>query len=584
MGGVKLYLLLFLAVLVSGLAALLPLAWSGAEALSSSYRENAAREMESNARLFSLVVARDNAGKRPARPGELARSARDASGARYTLIAKDGTVLADSDEDADRMENHLARPEIKTALAGGVGMDVRTSPTLGTEWIYAAVALPDGNLVRAAASMEDLNRRLDQWWKRVLATCSVSFAILLAMALLAARWLSKPLEVAAAGAERYARGDFSYRPPLSGSAEMRRLSGAMAVMAGELDARFRLIKRQHGEMQAVFENMAEGIVAVDTSGKVMLTNGAAEKLLGVPRSLSGRGIASVSRNAGLLDIMRQTAADLPLEREIPMPNHAGGELLLQVRAVRIMEEGKDRGVLAVMRDVTRLRQLEGMRRDFVANVSHELRTPITTIQGCLEALIDSPPDDLEARDKFLGMALRNVQRMGAIFDNLLFLAGMESGQVKNSGKPAVSPLAPVIDEAVSLCRAGAAEREVALSVDCPPDLTARMNPQLLVHALVNLLDNAINYGPAGGTVAVVADQAGDRTRVVVSDRGPGIAPRFQPRIFERFYRIDGASRVNKGSGLGLAIVKHIALSQGGDIQLESELGKGSDFILTIPAK
>ncbi len=584
MGGIKLYALLFLAVIVSGLAALFPLAWFGTEALSSSYRENAVRETEGNARLFALAAPAAVGGKTGAELGGLVRAAREATGARYTLIAPDGVVLADSDEDADRMENHLHRPEVQAALAGRMGVEIRSSPTLGADWIYAATRLEDGSVVRAAASMEGLNQRQARWWRRALAAFAVSTAVLLVAALLVARQLAKPLEAAAAGAERYAAGDFSYRPPATGPREMRKLSAAMSVMAGELDSRFTLITRQREEMRAVFDTMSDGVIAVDADGRVMLMNGMAETILGVDNTATNASLASRIRNAPLQDLIRDTlASGESREQEIRVAGASGGESLVRAHTAHLRESSGGRGVLVVLRDVTRLRHLEIMRRDFVANVSHELRTPITAIQSCLETVLEDSPDDGGKHGPFLEMAARNARRMGAIIDNLLFLAGMESGSKEGSPETiALAPVAPAIDEATAQCRADAAGRNVTISVDCEDGLTALMNPQLVVHALVNLVDNAVKYGPEGGAVAVTARREGETVRISVSDSGPGIAPRHRSRIFERFYRVDGPARVKRGSGLGLSIVKHIAQSQGGGICLESEIGAGSTFTLTLP--
>ena len=576
-------MLLVLAVLSSGLAAMLLLAWSGADILSSSYRELAARELESNARLFALAMPPESDWAKADGLRELAGSARAASDTRYTLILADGRIAVDSDEDADRMENHRNRPEVVAALGGGRGMEVRSSSTLGTDWMYVAVPLSGGHVLRAAASMRDLGDRIGLWWRRALIGCAASLAVLLGMALLASRLLSRPIEAAAAVAERYAEGELSCRLPVAGAAEIRRLSEAMGAMAGELDTRFRLLNRQTEEMRAVFENMSEGVLAVDGAGRIMLMNGRAQSILGSIAGAAGACIETVSRNADLLDLIRETGLNIDrLEREIRVSCGAGEETLVQVHAVRMCEGGGEDGVLLVLRDITRLRQLEIMRRDFVANVSHELRTPITAIQSSLETVLESDVDNMGDSALFVRMALRNTKRMGAIIDNLLFLAGMEAKPAEKAESIGVSPVLPVLDEAVSLCSEEAQSRGVSFVVECDAALTALMRPQLVVHAVVNLLDNAVKYGPEGGTVSLVARRDGERVCITVSDQGPGIAPRYRSRIFERFYRVDGVARVKAGSGLGLAIVKHIALAQGGGIELESEIGAGSRFTLSLP--
>ncbi len=591
MAGIRLNTLLILAVLASGIVALLPFAWSGTDALSSSGRESALRAVEASAKLLALSLPSGVAGRDAAGIARLANAARAASGARYTVILRDGAVLADSHEDPLRMENHANRPEIRAALEGETRAEIRNSPTLGDAWIFAAAPLPDGNVVRAAASMAELDARLAQWWRRAFLGFAVSLAVLLAMAVFVARRLSKPLETAAAGAERYAAGDFSFRVPVSGSAEMRRLSESMGAMAGELDARFKLITRQRGEMRSVFETMSEGVLAVDGSEKILLSNAAAEAMLGHAPSDSGRFLSSAVRNADLLDALRETAASgEPLEREIRIRRDASrpgsqDETLLLAHTARMREGGNTVGVLAVLRDVTRLRRLEVMRRDFVANVSHELRTPITTLQSCLETLREEGGISGES-EGFLDMALRNTRRMGAIVTNLLFLAGMESPSREEGDAPAVHPVRPVLDDAVRECREEALARAITVEIDCGDGVTALMNPRLVAHAVVNLVDNAIKYGPENGVITVsarvVADGGTESTEIVVSDQGPGIPPRHRSRVFERFYRVDGLSRIQKGSGLGLAIVKHIAQSQGGDIRLESEIGAGSTFRLRLP--
>lgn len=581
MGGVRIHILLLSAVLFSGLAAMLPFAWSGAGVLESSYREYAVRDMTANSNLFAIAISEAPHNEPAGDLGALARTAGSRSDTRFTVVAPDGAVLADSDEDAGRMENHAARPEIREALAGNTGIDIRRSPTLGTEWIYVAIPHELG-AVRAAASLDALNSRLALWWKKAALGFLLSVAVLAALALLASRALSRPIEHAAIGAERYAEGDLSYRPPITGAAEMRRLSAAMSAMAGQLDARFRLVTRQREEMRLVFENMSEGVLAVDDAGAVMLMNGAARFLFDLPPGDGVAGIAALTRNAGLLEALEDTrAGGAPLEREIRV-SREHGERLVRVHTARICENGENVGVLAVLRDITELRRLETMRKDFVANVSHELKTPVTAIQSGLETFLDDNPADACESREFVDMALRHARRIGGIINNLLFLAGMESGADAKGGKTAVGPVRPVLEEAAELCREDAGARNIAIALECDDSLTALMNPQLVAHAVVNLLDNAVKYGPEGGTVALSARRDGDRTDIVVSDSGPGIAPRHQSRVFERFYRIDGVTRIKKGSGLGLAIVKHIALSQGGDIRLESEIGAGSRFILSLP--
>ncbi len=581
MGGIRIYILSTAAVLVCGLAAMLPMAWLGSSAIESSYREYAVRDMTANVKLFAQTIGTVLERNPDADLDGLFREARERSFTRFTLVARDGRVLAESDDDPARMENHLNRPEVAKALTGKDGSDIRKSPTFGDDWIYIAVPFRDGAL-RAADSLAEVDLRLAQWWRLALKGLALSLAILVCLAFLAARLISRPIEAAARGAERFAQGEFQHRLTPAGSSETRRLASALNDMAEELDGRFKLITRQREEMKTVFASMTEGVVAVDPKGRIMLMNPAAEKLLGIGKRESVRVVEGAVRQPELLALLNatDTAADEPVEREIRLAAGPDKDLSVLVHAARMRSGGRELGVLAVLRDVTQLRKLETMRRDFVANVSHELRTPVTSMQSCLETLLDGGIDDPEHAGEFLSMALRNARRMASIIGNLLLLAEMESGGGEN-GRTTREPVRPAIDEALDLRREAAQARGVTLEADCPAGLQAVVNQRLLVHALVNLVDNAIKYGPAGGVVRVKASGDGDRVRIGVTDQGPGIAPRHQARVFERFYRVDGSARRGEGSGLGLAITRHIALAMDGDVELSSGLGSGSTFTIVL---
>jgi two-component system phosphate regulon sensor histidine kinase PhoR len=484
------------------------------------------------------------------------------------------------------MENHRNRPEVAAALAGRPGGDIRNSPTLGVDFIYAAAPLAGGGVVRRALTLAESNAALEIWRKRFLGGFVFSLAAILGVGLLLARLLARPLEMAAAGAERFAAGHLDTRLKVSGAAEIRQLLSALNHMASELDSRFRQLARQSAEISAVVDNMAEGLLAIDAAGLVTLVNPSARSLLGVGEDAVGRAAAAVFRQPELLDLLRDAAASgTPPERDLRLSFENGAEdRLVHAHAARMREGGGGPdGTLAVLHDVTRLRRLEMVRRDFIANVSHELRTPVTSIQGSLEALLDGGLDDREAASGFLDMGLRNVRRLGSIIGNLLLLAGMESGDPEEKGLVAPSPVEPVLEEAVAVCREASEARKVEVKVECEAGLQADMNRKLVVHALVNLIDNAVKYGPEGGVIVISARRDGNEARIRVADQGPGLAPGHQARVFERFYRVDGNRRLREGSGLGLALVKHIAQAQGGRITLESSLGVGSVFTLSLPA-
>ncbi len=580
MGGIRIYVLLIAAVLLCGLAAMLPMAWLGADAIESSCREYAVRDMTANVNLLAQSAHQLLERDPKADLEGLFRDARKRSETRFTMIAADGRVLTESDEDASRMENHANRPEVAKALTGGTGVDVRKSPTFGDDWIYVAIPFRGGAL-RASDSLAEVDLRLTQWWRQAFRGLTLSLAVLMVLGLFAARLISRPIEAAARGAERFALGDFQHRLIPSGSSETRRLASSLNGMAEELDARFKLITRQRGEMQTVFANMTEGILAVNPAGRILMMNPAAERLLGIGKRESVRVLEGALRQPELLDLLAEAGrAGSPIEREVRLASGPDRDLLVLAHASRLQGADGELGVFAVLRDVTRLRKLETMRRDFVANVSHELRTPVTSMQSCLETLLDGGIEDRESAREFLAMALRNARRMASIIGNLLLLAEMESGS-GGIGRTTSEPVGPALDEAAELCREAAEAKQARIQVECRPGLRALMNQRLLVHALVNLIDNAVKYGPAGGVVRVAATADGDRVRIGVTDSGPGIAPRHQERVFERFYRVGAGSNPEEGTGLGLAIVRHIALALGGEVELASDLGAGSTFTMVL---
>jgi two-component system phosphate regulon sensor histidine kinase PhoR len=331
--------------------------------------------------------------------------------------------------------------------------------------------------------------------------------------------------------------------------------------------------------------MDEGVLAVDGDGTILNLNETCAELLGTaePARLKGRLVHEVIRKSDLLAFVDAVlASHSPREGEIRIHGredrwlHAHGTLLRDADRQTI-------GALVVFHDVTRLRRLEIVRRDFVANVSHELRTPITSIKGFVETLLDDG-GDRENSERFLRIVLRQVNRLNAIIEDLLILSRIEKGTEDATIELGQGCVAEVVHAAVEMCQQRAAEKAIAISIDCAETLVARMNPHLLEQAIVNLVDNAIKYSEQGSAVRIRArgDEAG--VAIAVEDEGCGIEPKHLARLFERFYRVDQArSRQLGGTGLGLAIVRHIALAHQGSVSVASTVGAGSTFTLRLPA-
>lgn len=400
------------------------------------------------------------------------------------------------------------------------------------------------------------------------------------------RQLAREVEGIRVGAQRFADGELSHQIPLHDSAELGGLARSLNRMAHRLSETVATLTEQTREQQAVLSSMMEGVLAIDNEGRIISLNEAAAKLMGVdPQRALDKRITEVIRNTQLQQFVARTLASSgPVEADIMLPR-AGEEAFLQAHGT-LLRDAADRaiGALVVVNDVTRLRRLENMRRDFVANVSHELKTPITSIKGFIETLRDGAITDGEKVEDFLAIIVRQADRLNAIIEDLLRLSRIEQDQDRGLIELVPYELQKVLNAAVVDCQRQATDKQIHVEVRCDDDLTAHLNPQLLEQAVVNLLDNAIKYSEGEGIVLIEAERRAGEVHVNVSDQGPGIAQEHLNRLFERFYRVDKArSRKLGGTGLGLAIVKHIAQAHRGRVTVSSELGEGSTFTISFPA-
>ncbi|MDO9693196.1 MAG: ATP-binding protein [Candidatus Latescibacteria bacterium] len=514
-------------------------------------------------------------------------------GARLTIIAPDGTVLGDSDGDSAALENHADRAEVQAALAGRSSTAIRESRTLGHDLIYYAEPLVRGGetvaVLRLAVSAVFVDAELAAIRERITLSALAVALLAAAVSLWISRRLSRPLEQLRRSAELYAAGDLEHRLPPAETSEIDQLAEAMNAMAAQLDERIRAAERQRDELEAVFAGMVEGVLLIDARQRIVSLNQAGADLLGVPREgAAGRTVPEALRHAALQRFIERTAGEAAAaacEADLELPGTDGGTVHLRVHGVRLERPGEPPRTLVVMHDVTRMRKLENVRQEFVANVSHELKTPVTSIKGFVETLRDGALDHPADARRFLDIVARQADRLQAIIEDLLCLSRLEQGTGQTSREMGVYPVAGVLAAAVQTCQPHADARGALLVVTCEPGLRAHLDPPLLEQALVNLIENAIKYNEEGTRVTVSAREDGDVVRIVVADDGRGIEARHLPRLFERFYREDRArSRQEGGTGLGLAIVKHIALFHGGEVDVRSTPGGGSEFTLTLPSR
>ena len=531
-----------------------------------------AGELEREARLVATLAPADSS-----RWPEFAALVGARLGRRVTLIDPEGHVRGDTEfrrAELARLQNHRDRPEVRAVLDSGlsVGMSERLSASTNESQLY--VAIKDGPpglaVVRVSTTLAVVDAQIHAIQRAVAAAGLLMLLAAGLVAWLLARLLARPLLRIADAARDIAAGRPAEFPDVS-VPELAHQVDALRAMHHELERRFDDLRREREESRTLLEALSDGVLAADRRGIVVSTNAAARRLLGYGESESLPPLGELFHDRPHRTLMRDVLAGAVVE---------GRELDLGDRTVVVSARPlKDGGTLLVLSDVTDLRRLETIRRDFVANVSHELKTPLTAIAGYAETLTAEASGSQAVG--FAQTIVENARRMQRLVDDLLDLSRIESGGWRP--EPRSVGVEAAAREAWAPFAERAAERRVALDTDTDT-ATIDADPEALRQIFTNLFDNALRHTPAGGRIRVKAERAGDDVLVRVSDTGSGIPADHLPRIFERFYRVDpGRSRQEGGTGLGLAIVKHLVEAHGGRVEAESELGRGTTILLYVPA-
>lgn len=512
-----------------------------------------------------------------------------AGGMRVTLMLPSGKVVGDSHEDPSVLDNHALRPEMARALKGETGASQRYSQTLKSELMY--VALPvweEGRVigvVRTAVPLTLIHETLEGITFQIVLAGLVIALIATPVSLLMSRRISRPLLVMKEHAQRFAAGDLRSRIHVNGPRDIEDLAQVLNTMAAQLDQRIRTITAQRNEQEAILASMVEGVIAVDSDERIISINQAAARFLGArPADAQGRSVQEVFRNSQIQKFVQRALKGIEtVESDIVLDKPDEVRYLQAVGTVLRDFRDETIGAVIVLNDVTRLRRLETMRRDFVANVSHELRTPITSIKGFIETLLNGAMKDPEDTERFLGIIARQADRLNSIIEDLLSLSRIEQDSEQQGIVLKETELRPLLESAIQNCSSQAAKKNIRIELDCDASLTVPLNPPLIEQAVVNLVDNAIKYSDDNTRICVAAARTPRQVLLTVSDQGRGIDAEHLPRLFERFYRVDKArSRQMGGTGLGLAIVKHIAQAHGGRVDVQSTVGKGSVFRIHLP--
>jgi len=579
----KLMLSYLLILLVMGGSVYLYLNKTLENSIVSTLTEN----LLSQTRLASLMLSRDGADLK--NPQDLAVRLGEAVTARVTIIAPDGTVVGDSEvkkSEIKELENHINRPEVQGALKSGTGTSVRYSATLRHEMLYSAATITSRGhvegVVRLALPLSELNGLRSGLHKTLGTALFISFLLTLIFSYILSRLTSRPLQQVASIAAEIGKGNFVRRLPTVWRDELGDLAGIMNEMAAKLDEQLSRLTAERNRLDAILSGMGEGLMVADKKGTITLVNPAFSQLFGVHEGLIGSPLSTVSRHPALLESYNRVSSDrCELQNEMTVRTPA--EKFLSAHWVPLLNDKGMQGVVAVFHDVTDLKRLENIRRDFVANVSHELRTPVTVIKGYSETLLEGliTADPIKTAE-FVQIILNHSERLTALLNDLLSISEMESPDFSFQMSPV--SVEGTLHKVCSLLKGKADAKEVTIVIPDLSRLPAVMADQgRLEQVMVNLLDNAIKYSSEMGQIRISAAEDGDFVKVSVIDSGPGIPVASIPRLFERFYRVDsGRSRKEGGTGLGLAIVKHIVQLHGGAVGVENSAdGAGATFSFTL---
>ena len=502
--------------------------------------------------------------------------------ARVTIIAPDGTVLGESHENRAEMDNHLSRPEVQQALAEGAGSSVRYSHTVRYNMMYAAVPVMNAGtlvgIVRIALPLQQIEANV-AYLQRTIFTITVVVTLLaMLLAWIIADRTTRPVRELTAVAERMAAGNLDTHLLPAGHDEVGQLTDAFKRMADQIRHDVTSLAQEQSRLAAVLDNMADGVLITGPAGIVRLINPAAARMFGLSgQEAQGQSFAAVVRHHRIISLWqscRKEGHEQVAEVQKDWPNRH-----LRV-VISPLPQTESSGYLVILQDLTQIRRLEVVRRDFLSNISHELRTPLASLKALVDTLRDGALDDPPAAQRFLDRIETEVDALTQMVQELVELTRIESGQVPLHLTP--TPVAEILRPPIARLQAQAERAAVQLALGPLENLAAALADAERVHQVVtNLVHNAIKFTAQGGQVTVSAEQAGDELIVAVRDSGVGIPADDLPRIFERFYRAD-RSRSGGGTGLGLSIAKHIVQAHGGRIWAESVEGRGSTFYFSLP--
>jgi two-component system phosphate regulon sensor histidine kinase PhoR len=575
------------------------------EYLSSTVRNNYLSKLQEDLTIQSRLIAEDVPLSFQDNLDDFCKRYEEKTGARITIIDSSGRVLGDSDEPSSLMENHSNRPELIEAGANGIGSSIRFSKTLQRDLFYLAISVAKGDqekrFLRMSVPLHDIDMAVRKIKIQILTASFASLLIVFLIGLFQTGRLVRTIEEITAFSQAVTSGDFRKRLFPKGKDELAELTRNVGTMSQELQRRLQQAEEEKYMIETILMNMSDGLMLTDMKGMILLSNSAVKTFFGVQSGTEGKTAMETLRKAELVDLIDrvvETKETISREIEVTYPK----ELFLMVTAAPYFVKGELSGAVLAFHDITRLRQLEDIRKDFVANVSHEIKTPITAIRGFAETLLEGALEDKENAHKFIETIKNHSERLNSLVSDLLTLSGIELGDIKIE-KETVD-LSNVIDTVFETLKGKAQTKGLYFKKEIstgPQEVKADRNR--LIQILLNLVDNGIKFTEKGG-ITVRVRNAELRMRnegvskeipkseiaipqsieVSIEDTGIGIPKRHLSRLGERFYRVDSArSRELGGTGLGLAIVKHLVKAHGWEMQIESVPGKGTTVKILIPS-
>ncbi len=547
-----------------------------------AYLETLKTRLKAECDLLAAETESLQTGTSPSAVEEFARTKAASLGLRLTIVEMDGTVLGDSEADPATMDNHLTRPEVHQAITQGTGSNIRRSATTGINTLYVAVPIRSGTkpsgIVRLAMPLSAVDAAIVRLQTTLLIAMGVGAFLSLVLSFLAADRATRPLGKLTNAARRVAAGELHTTLLPAGRDEIGQLTAAFVTMTERLRTQFESLQTERGKSAAVLAQMSDGVAIFDGQGKTFLLNPAAGHMLGVEVDTApGRSAAEILRHHRLIELWKEC-------RDSGKPNSTTveiGEEQLPLQAVATpLGESLRGSILILFQDLTRLRRLETVRRDFIANISHELRTPLASLQSLTETLHDGAMEDPAAAGRFLDLMQTEIDTLNQTVRELLELSQIESGEVPLTLQP-TDPRS-MWSSAAQRLQMLAERSGLTLTNDTQETLPpVSADSGRIEQVMMNLIHNAVKFTPAGGKITVSARTSDREVEFSIRDTGVGISAEDLPRIFERFYKAD-KSRSGGGTGLGLSIARHIVELHGGRIRVESKEGKGSTFFFTLP--